>query len=101
LSDFNKTLNFQDRVFKNTKISIFIKIRIVGVELFHADRKLDRQAGMMKLIVAFRNFTNELKNKVLDICFPNLNQNIFIHAIKKIYQHNYYCLFLAANHLYL
>ena len=45
-------LEFSGQVFKKTQISIFIKIRSVGAELFHADRQTD----MTKLIVAFRNF---------------------------------------------
>jgi hypothetical protein len=35
-----------------------MKIRPVGAELFHADRRTD----MTKLIVAFRNFANAPKN---------------------------------------
>jgi hypothetical protein len=35
-----------------------MKIRVVGVELFHGDRKTD----MTKLIVALRNVANALKN---------------------------------------
>jgi len=35
-----------------------MKIRQVGVELFHADGRTD----MTKLIVVFRNFANEPKN---------------------------------------
>jgi len=38
-------------------MSNYIKIRPVGTELFHADR----QTGMTKLIVAFRNFANAPK----------------------------------------
>jgi hypothetical protein len=37
-----------------------MKIRQVEAELFHADRQTD----MMKLIVAFRNFVNALKNEL-------------------------------------
>jgi len=40
---------------KNT--SNFMKIRPVGAELFHADRRTD----MTKLIIAFRNFANAPK----------------------------------------
>jgi len=36
-----------------------MKIRSVGVKLFHADGRKD----MTKLIVAFRNFANALKKK--------------------------------------
>jgi hypothetical protein len=39
---------------------ILLKIRPVGAELFHedgrADRQTDRQAGMTKIIVTFRNY---------------------------------------------
>jgi len=37
---------------KNTQISDFMKIRLMGAELLHVDRWRD----MMKLIVAFHNF---------------------------------------------
>ena len=37
-----------------------MKIRTVGAELFQADRRAQKHAT--KLIVALRNFTNELKN---------------------------------------
>jgi len=36
-----------------------MKIRPVGAELLHADRRTD----MMKLIVAFRNFANSPKTQ--------------------------------------
>jgi hypothetical protein len=35
-----------------------MKILPVGTELFHADRQPDGRTGMMKLKVAFSNFTN-------------------------------------------
>jgi len=39
-----------------------MKIRTVGVELFHADRQTERQTDgqtdLMKLILAFRKFAN-------------------------------------------
>ena len=43
---------------KNTQISIFIKIRPVGAELFDEDGQTD----MTKLIVAFSNFTKALNH---------------------------------------
>jgi hypothetical protein len=43
-------------------MSNFMKIRPVGAELFHADRRTERQADMTKLKVAFRNFANATKN---------------------------------------
>ena len=38
LSDFNETRNFSTDFQKNTQISNFTKIRLVGAELFHAPR---------------------------------------------------------------
>jgi len=35
-----------------------MKIRPVGVELFHAGGRTDRRTDMTKLIVAFRNLAN-------------------------------------------
>ena len=40
------------------KYSMFMKIRPVGADLFHADRRTD----MTKLIAAFRDFSNAPKN---------------------------------------
>jgi hypothetical protein len=46
-----------------------MKIRPVGVELFHADRRTHRQTDMTQLRVAFRNFANGSKNDYsLDKC---------------------------------
>jgi len=39
-----------------------VKIRPVGAELFHAGGQTYRQTDRMKLIVAFRNFTNAPNN---------------------------------------
>jgi hypothetical protein len=44
-------------------MSSFMKIRLVGVELFHADGRTD----MTKLIVAFCNFAEAPKIVILDI----------------------------------
>jgi hypothetical protein len=56
---FECNLNFIDRFSINTQILNFVKIRLVGIEMFHADRRTD----VTKLIVAFRNFANEPKNR--------------------------------------
>ena len=44
-------------------MSNFMKIRPVGAELFHADRRTDGQTDMTKIIVAFRNFVNAPKEE--------------------------------------
>ena len=41
-----------------------MKIRPVGAELFHADRRADGQTDMMKLIVAFRDHAINLVSKM-------------------------------------
>jgi hypothetical protein len=56
LSYFNKPWIFFDSFSKNTEISIFMKIRPVGAELFYADP--GGRTDMTKLIVAFRDFAN-------------------------------------------
>jgi hypothetical protein len=42
-----------------------MKIRPLGAELFHADKRTDGHGDMTKLIAAFRNFTDTLKNYYL------------------------------------
>jgi len=44
--DFNEILIFWTVFSKNTQISNFVKIRPVGAELFHADRRTDWRADM-------------------------------------------------------
>jgi hypothetical protein len=46
----------------NTQISSFMKIRLVGAEIFHTDGRTDRETRMTKLIVVFRNFSNSPTN---------------------------------------
>jgi len=38
---------------KNTQTLNFMKIRLVGAQLFHADKRTDGRADITKLIVAF------------------------------------------------
>jgi len=56
---------------KKTQKSIFMKIHLVGTELFNADRRTDRQTEMTKLMVTFRNFANAANKGQLN---RNLNQ---------------------------
>jgi hypothetical protein len=51
-------IKFLDRFSKNAQISTFMKVRLVGSEMFHVDRERDRRADMTKLRVDFRNFAN-------------------------------------------
>jgi len=53
------------RFSKYTQISNFIKIRPVGAELFHADRRTD----VTKLIVSFRKSAKALKYWFEDASF--------------------------------
>jgi hypothetical protein len=55
---------------KNTRKSIFMKIRPVEAELFHAERRRDRQTYMTELITAFHNFANAPKNLQITTTFP-------------------------------
>ena len=55
---FKRKLNFLHRFSKNTQISIFMKIRPVGNEIFHEDGRTYGQTDMSKLIFAFRNSAN-------------------------------------------
>jgi hypothetical protein len=54
LPHLNETWIFLDTFFKNIQVSYFMKIRLVGAELFHVDGRTD----MTKLIVASRSFVN-------------------------------------------
>ena len=40
-----------------------MKIRLLEVELFRANRRMNKQTNTTKLIVAFRNFANAPKNE--------------------------------------
>jgi len=53
-------LEFSRHIFETKQMSNFMKIRPVGADLFHADRRID----MTKLMVAFRNFANAPKNSL-------------------------------------
>jgi len=54
--------SFLDRFSKNLKVPNFMRICPVVAALFHVDKWTDRRTHMMKLIIAFHNFTNVPKN---------------------------------------
>jgi len=58
-------LNYIDRFFIHPQTTNFMKIRPVGAELFHVERRTDERTDMMKLIVPFRNFAKAPKNETL------------------------------------
>jgi len=68
LPDWNEIWIFLDRLSKNTPISNIRKIRLVGVELFHADRKTGRRTDTTKLTATSRNFANAPKNNTVAKC---------------------------------
>jgi len=53
---------FLDKFSKNARIINVIWIHTEGTEFFHADGQTDKQADMMKLLVAFRNMRTSLKS---------------------------------------
>jgi hypothetical protein len=71
---------------------IFMKIRPLGAELFHADSltDTDRQTAVTKLIVTFRNFANALNNgdfywmnnSTSRLCWPESRCINLIHFFK-------------------
>ena len=50
-------MNFLNRYSRNPQILNFIKIPLVGADLFHADRQTDGQSNY-ETNRLFRNFTN-------------------------------------------
>jgi hypothetical protein len=58
LSSFNKHLIFLTDFRKNHQISNFMKIRLMGTELFYSDGR----TNITKLTVAFRNLAKASKN---------------------------------------
>ena len=60
LLDFNETWILLDSFSKNPQISYFMKIRPVGAELFHVERRTDGYCWSK-----FRNFANASKNLYL------------------------------------
>jgi len=59
-SDFKEDLIFSTDIRKNYQVLNFMKIRLLGPELFHSDGRTERH--MTKLLVTFRCFTYTPKN---------------------------------------
>ena len=56
---------FPQQIFEKSSNIKFIKLRPVAAKMFHAERQTDRQTGMTKLTVGFRNFANARNNEIL------------------------------------
>ena len=76
LSDCIQTWTFLGRFSKGIQISNLMKIRPVGDESFHAVGQRD----MLKLIVAFRDFTNAPKNLCV-LCACQKTQRLFPYTV--------------------
>ena len=63
-----------------------MKILVVGVDLFPADRQTDRQTVVIKVIVIFFSFAREPKN-------GKLQKNHF-NIVKLIYKFNAFYVFI-------
>jgi hypothetical protein len=71
----NSEFTLLDRVPKNTRVSNFMKICAVGVELLHAH-------GRTKLRDGFRNFANAPKNRCTDTSRLPFHNVIFLQDIQ-------------------
>ena len=77
-------LRFLDRFSKNTEISNFMKILLVGEELFNVDGRTD----ILKAIVAFRNFKKAPKNsRNLFSCQGNMDcwRRTVLHELRSFF----------------
>ena len=58
LYGFNEAWIFSMDFRKTSNLPNFMKILRVGAEMFHEDRRTDRQTDIAKLVVGFRNVWN-------------------------------------------
>jgi hypothetical protein len=54
-------VEFSRKIFESTQISNFMKVRLVGAQLFHADGRTE----ITKITVGFRHFASMSKNEDL------------------------------------
>jgi hypothetical protein len=87
LSDFNGTHILSTDFQKNVQIPNFMKIHCMRCELFQADRQTKGLTDMTKLITAFCNFADVLKN--------SSSTQIYVHSIHIIEEPggNHKCMF--------
>jgi len=67
---------------KNSQISIFMKVRLVGAELLHADGRTDRQTAMTKIIVAFRNLAYAPKKFCINVVVNSRDSGVVVPGPK-------------------
>jgi len=82
LSDFNETWIFSTVFSKITQTSTFMKIRVVGAELFPRGQK-DGRTDLTKLTVAFSNYANAPTKMVFTLIFIEVlrrKKTAFLHT---------------------
>ena len=63
-------------------MSNFMKIHPVGAEPFHADRRMDGQTYMKRLIVTFRNFASAPERPFKSLSAPAHDKFLGLRATK-------------------
>ena len=77
-SDFKENWIFPKDFQKKTQISNFMKIRLVGVEMFHADKQTD----MTQLVFAFRSTAKGPKKHINTCCRHNVwMSNLMVNEV--------------------
>jgi hypothetical protein len=71
-------LNIRVRFWKHPQISDFMKIRLVGAKVFHADGQTD----MAKVVVAFRNSANSRKKMEAMHVLHNVGRGVGVTSLQ-------------------